>query len=279
MRSIAVGSAVGLVLFKVLALAISAGQSPTSRAASAPCGVVCSLDGGSFAICARKVTVGEYREFLEYIAATGDHSACHPEEPHRKDHTPDGWETTRMFEHSAVTGVDWYDAKAYVGWRGMTLPNRQQWASALRASGLAKNRWPSEGGGLCRALRHAGLPEPEGRLAWLGAGNSMAIRGLIGDILEWGSHAENSRRRLPLYWENAPRGRLRRHGRMTRGEPELTETRDWAFGVSYTAVGRRGPTEWERRACMSSDAPRETRTEGRSEHREIRPYPETKRRR
>jgi formylglycine-generating enzyme required for sulfatase activity len=226
MRSIAVGSAVGLVLFKVLALAISAGQSPTSRAASAPCGVVCSLDGGSFAICARKVTVGEYREFLEYIAATGDHSACHPEEPHRKDHTPDGWETTRMFEHSAVTGVDWYDAKAYVGWRGMTLPNRQQWASALRASGLAKNRWPSEGGGLCRALRHAGLPEPEGRLAWLGAGNSMAIRGLIGDILEWGE----------------PCGE-----QPTEVAPVLGERASWATAASWQDDARRTRTHRDSR--------------------------------
>lgn len=88
-----------------------------------------------------EVTNAQYRLFLDHIRRTGDHRACHGDEPPNKDHTPKYWADARLNgADQPVVGVDWYDAYAYARWAGKRLPTGDEWERV--AGGSPKRLYP-----------------------------------------------------------------------------------------------------------------------------------------
>ncbi|MES2477114.1 MAG: SUMF1/EgtB/PvdO family nonheme iron enzyme [Verrucomicrobiota bacterium] len=118
----------------------------------------------AFQISAHEVTIGQYAEFLDRLAtlAANGHETIFdaPNQPKDKtSHAPDDW--AELFAtakangiwhdlpvtlDSPVTGVDWWDAIAYVEWKKGRLPTQEEWHAALsyqveNPAGLAPGTW------------------------------------------------------------------------------------------------------------------------------------------
>ena len=92
-----------------------------------------------------QVSNAQYREFVEYVRATGDYSMSHPSAPPLKDHTPAGWDYPELsHDKQPVVGVDWFDAYAYLRWRGKRLPTEAEWEMAARGRDGRTYTWGEE---------------------------------------------------------------------------------------------------------------------------------------
>ena len=93
---------------------------------------------GEFWIDRYEVTISEYNQFLDAIAA----GAKVPEHAFagKKNHQPAHWtDIVRVIEQhldarlcwdSPIVEVDWFDAYAYAAWRGKRLPAENEWKRA-----------------------------------------------------------------------------------------------------------------------------------------------------
>lgn len=101
----------------------------------------------TFWIDAYEVTIGEYKAFLDHLAANPSESYTHPDQPTNKStHIPDDWATlyaaalknrrykgTKTTIRCPVINVDWWDAHAYAKWSGNRLPTEHEWEKAARS--------------------------------------------------------------------------------------------------------------------------------------------------
>jgi len=92
--------------------------------------------GASIAVDKYEVTIGQYREFAEAVAAGTAKFTPDPRTP-RRDYRPPQWDAIRqaveqraISEDAPMFGVDWYDAVAYASWRGKRLPTEAEWERA-----------------------------------------------------------------------------------------------------------------------------------------------------
>ena len=127
---------------------------PLPPAVEVPAGDHPLPDGGSaaldaFVLSAHEVTIGEYEEFLRFLAGLPEESrnayddSSQPED--KPGHEPDGWaemlaaaksggqwQGRMMSPDCPVVNLDWWDAAAYCDWKGCQLPDEAQWFAALR---------------------------------------------------------------------------------------------------------------------------------------------------
>lgn len=145
-----------------------------------------------------EVTNARYRVYLEYMAATGDHSMCHHGEPKDKDHGPriQYWlDANFNNDDQPVVGVDYFDAWSYAAWAGKGLPTEVQWEKAARGSEGWEYPWGSEwkpkalNYGDFRAKRNPddsdghSFPAPVGSYV-LGA-SPYGCYDMVGNVAEW----------------------------------------------------------------------------------------------
>ena len=122
-----------------LPLWLPGGADPAWFAVDERPGVMVEVD--AFAIDTDAVTHARYDEFLRWIDEHG-HTYCHHDEPPAKSHLPEVAFGVRPPEHPVV-GVDWYDAYAFAGWSGKSLPSEDQWEYAARGAEGLRYPWGS----------------------------------------------------------------------------------------------------------------------------------------
>ena len=129
-----------------------------------------------------EVTNAQYREFLDYLKKTNDHSKCFKGEPSGKDHTPRFWDNEYYnVPDYPVVRVDWYDAYAYAAWAGKRLPTEAEWEKAARGADKRRFPWGNEWDPVRCNL--SGEPKPVGSLE---ANKSVyGCYDLAGSVHEW----------------------------------------------------------------------------------------------
>jgi formylglycine-generating enzyme required for sulfatase activity/CheY-like chemotaxis protein len=169
-----------------------------------------------------EVSIADYKEFLDHLAANPDEAAkfAHPDMPQGKDHTPLDWADNTQLEppmpgyytravrwkqykdaalnvDSPVFNVDWYDAYAYAKWKGRRLPTEQEWEKAARGTDGRKYPWGDEEAPSRVSSGHDFDPNPkkggdlDGYKRWSpvnlppGDVGPYGVRGMAGNVSEW----------------------------------------------------------------------------------------------
>lgn len=105
-----------------------------------------------------EVTIGQYKQFLDALAAGWVDANAPAEERRRlRDYRPLNWETiwqianaggeylgTRINLQTPVFNVDYYDASAYARWAGKRLPTEIEWELAARGTDARLYPWGNQ---------------------------------------------------------------------------------------------------------------------------------------
>jgi len=164
---------------------------------------------GLFYIDTYEVTNAEYKEFLDYLRATGSTEYDHESQPaSKKSHVPLDWEElSRGRPDYPVVGVDWYDAYAYAAWRGKRLPTDDEWEKAARSVDGRKYPWgDSWEEGRCNApppvfTADTVLPAGVAPVGSFDGASRYGVRDMIGNAREW---VAMTRKSGPTPPEHAP---------------------------------------------------------------------------
>ncbi|MFE2358590.1 formylglycine-generating enzyme family protein [Streptomyces parvulus] len=93
-----------------------------------------------FLIDRHPVTNHQYDQWAN-SAQAADHALCHADEPEGKDHRRGIAGDTRFGPDHPATGVDWFDAYAYLAHLGKRLPTELEWEKAARGEHGAHYPW------------------------------------------------------------------------------------------------------------------------------------------
>jgi formylglycine-generating enzyme required for sulfatase activity len=144
----------------------------------------------AFRIDRYEVSNADYRKFLAFISATGDHGKCHKDEAPGKDHTPLYWESPNLNgDDCPVVGVDWYDAYAYSAWVGKRLPTDEEWERAARGDTWRVYTWGDVFDSQKMVCGESGATGPGPARPKTGPTevSPLGVVNLTGNVMEWTS--------------------------------------------------------------------------------------------
>jgi len=149
-----------------------------------------SLD--AFSISRFPVTVAQYELFVNDGGYENDTFWKTGRE--KEQDKPEDWEQQLMFPNRPVTGVSWYEVKAFCSWAGLDLPTEAQWERAARGpyEDNRKYPWGNEPITPVRAnysdtnIMHLSPVGcfPGGNSVW-NRENGMWLADMIGNVFEW----------------------------------------------------------------------------------------------
>ena len=146
-----------------------------------------------------EVTFGEYKRFLDAIAADTAKFAEDPTAPQDKDHQPMQWdEIEAAISHKSafgkiyltwdtpVFGVDWYDASAYASWRGKRLPTEEEWEEAARGTDGRLFPWGNSFDVMkCNSSQYPKALKRTEVFAYPQDVSPFGVVGMAGNVSEW----------------------------------------------------------------------------------------------
>jgi formylglycine-generating enzyme required for sulfatase activity len=152
-----------------------------------------------FSIDKYEVTFGQYKQFLDAMAAGTAKFAADPSAPQDKDHQPIQWdEIVAAITHKSafgnmyltwdtpVFGIDWHDASAYASWRGKRLPTEEEWEEAARGTDGRLFPWGNSFDVMkCNSSQY---PKPLKRaevFAYPEDISPFGVVGMAGNVSEW----------------------------------------------------------------------------------------------
>ena len=131
---------------------------------------------GNFWLGVDPVTNAQYRDFVE---ATGSPP-------------PPCWNRSEFSSPQLpVTGITWFEARAYASWVGGSLPTESDWELGARGDG--DSVYATATGKLDESLAHYGLALGEGapRAVDRFPPNPIGLRGMCGNVWDWTASAWN----------------------------------------------------------------------------------------
>ncbi len=218
---------IAVAVFAVYRLLGGSERGVSTRMVKIPAGEFIYQDGQKvnlpeFWIDEHEVSIADYKEFLDFLAANPDQAANfdHPEQPKGKSHVPLDWADNEQLTppmpgfyrravrwkqykeaplnvDSPVFNVDWYDAYAYAKWKGHRLPTEQEWEKAARGTDGRKYPWGNEEDPKRANTGHDFKPNPkeggeiDGFKRWSpvnipGTDKSpFDVKGMSGNVSEW----------------------------------------------------------------------------------------------
>jgi formylglycine-generating enzyme required for sulfatase activity/CheY-like chemotaxis protein len=231
-KQLLVTAGLSLVLIAVAVFALyrifgGSSRGVTTRMVKIPAGEFVYQDGQKitlpeFWIDEHEVSIADYKEFLDYLAANPDEARKfdHPEQPEGKSHVPLDWADNEQLTppmpgyyrravrwkqykeaplnvDSPVFNVDWYDAYAYAKWKGRRLPTEQEWEKAARGTDGRKYPWGNEEDPKRANTGHDFKPNPkeggeiDGYKRWSPVNipdtdkSPAGVKGMAGNVSEW----------------------------------------------------------------------------------------------
>lgn len=178
-----------------------------------------------YAIDRYPVTWEQYRRFL---AGNGQHTFCSREEPRAKDHAPVDLDEPAV--NSPVVGIDWFDAFAYAGWAGKTLPTEAQWEKAALWNAnhhyLQRYPWGDTFTSEHCNTAEAGLNGPVATMRFAQNLSPYAIGDAYGNVWEWCNDYYVGTYPIKGQWVRDPKGPEFGEARVLRGGSWLETNQD-----------------------------------------------------
>lgn len=140
--------------------------------------------GRRLKVMAAEVTRGDYRRFLlDPFARIGFYTDAGAPAGH--SHVPDQWDEQLRDTSLPVSGIDWWDARAYANWTGGRLPTAEEWAAIASDNSRSLYPWGGQYKAGITCTTDAPCSSPASASQFSSDATKAGVRHLGGSVSEW----------------------------------------------------------------------------------------------